>query len=379
MATTRLAEKPVITELDGTLRIIVSQEEEFEGDKKDVLYKTTIEAVAEALRKVGIDSSRFDELEYNADTGYLRILYKNEDVVSPCYIGKFAELDENGIIPEEKLPYFNKSDTVYINDKPIYGAQFAEVTEDGKIYIREDGGGNYLITVSENGNILAVKVVTSIADNLDSTDNQSALSARQGNILGGLIGKLGELLTAAKTNLVEAVNEIYGTIKTHTENNANPHKVTKAQVGLGNADNTSDVNKPISNAAKTEFESTNKAISDHTGNISNPHSVTKAQVGLGNADNTADSAKKVLSATKLATARKINGVDFDGSKDITVADSTKIPTSEKASAGGVATLDEAAKIPYNQIPDNVLIKDEETGTNYTLGISDGKVILKEIL
>lgn len=31
------------------------------------------------------------------------------------------------------------------------------------------------------------------------------------------------------------------------------------------------------------------------------------------------------SATKLATARKINGVAFDGSADITIADSTKFP------------------------------------------------------
>lgn len=225
---------------------------------------------------------------------------------------------------------------------------------------------------------MAVKVVTSITDNLDNTDNQSALSAKQGNVLSGMIGKLGELLTTAKTNLVEAVNEIYGIIKTHTENTSNPHKVTKAQVGLENVDNTSDKNKPVSEAAKNEFESTNKTISDHIGNVSNPHSVTKAQVGLANADNTADSAKKVLSATKLTTARKINGVSFDGSKDITIEDGTKISTSEKASAGGVATLDETAKIPYNQIPDDVLIKDEETGINYTLGISDGKVILKEI-
>jgi hypothetical protein len=28
----------------------------------------------------------------------------------------------------------------------------------------------------------------------------------------------------------------------------NPHAVTKAQVGLGNADNVSDVNKPVSTA-----------------------------------------------------------------------------------------------------------------------------------
>ena len=35
---------------------------------------------------------------------------------------------------------------------------------------------------------------------------------------------------------------------THTSNTSNPHSVTKAQVGLGNADNTSDVNKPVSTA-----------------------------------------------------------------------------------------------------------------------------------
>ena len=38
-------------------------------------------------------------------------------------------------------------------------------------------------------------------------------------------------------------------------------------------------------------------------------------------------------ATKLATARKINGVSFDGSKDITVADSTKAPLASPAFTG----------------------------------------------
>ena len=45
-------------------------------------------------------------------------------------------------------------------------------------------------------------------------------------------------------------------------------------------------------------------VTVHTGNTSNPHSVTKAQVGLGNCDNTADSNKAVSSASKLTTARK---------------------------------------------------------------------------
>jgi hypothetical protein len=41
----------------------------------------------------------------------------------------------------------------------------------------------------------------------------------------------------------------------------------------------------------------------HTADTSNPHDVTKAQVGLGNCDNTADSNKSVFSANKLTTPR----------------------------------------------------------------------------
>ena len=47
--------------------------------------------------------------------------------------------------------------------------------------------------------------------------------------------------------------------------------------------------------------------------------LTKALVGLGNADNTADINKNVLSATKLTTPRNINGIPFDGTKDIVVS------------------------------------------------------------
>lgn len=41
------------------------------------------------------------------------------------------------------------------------------------------------------------------------------------------------------------------TLTSHISNTSNPHNVTKAQVGLSNADNTSDANKPISTATQT--------------------------------------------------------------------------------------------------------------------------------
>ena len=54
------------------------------------------------------------------------------------------------------------------------------------------------------------------------------------------------------------------------------------------------------------------------------YTLSKSDVGLNLVDNTADSVKNVLSATKLTTARSINGVAFDGSEDITTSDSTKV-------------------------------------------------------
>ena len=63
-------------------------------------------------------------------------------------------------------------------------------------------------------------------------------------------------------------------------------------------------------------------LNNHINDTNNPHAVTKAQIGLANVDNTSDANKNVasaVSATKLQTARNINGTSFDGTTDITTA------------------------------------------------------------
>ncbi len=62
----------------------------------------------------------------------------------------------------------------------------------------------------------------------------------------------------------------------------------------------------------------------------------KTVVGLANVDNTSDATKDVLSASRLSTARTINGVSFDGTANITIADNTKVPTSRTVT--GVTSL-----------------------------------------
>jgi hypothetical protein len=69
---------------------------------------------------------------------------------------------------------------------------------------------------------------------------------------------------------------------------------------------------------------TNKTLTSPV--INTPTGIVKGDVGLGNVDNTADVNKNVLSSTKLTTARNINGVAFDGTANITVFDSTKEPS-----------------------------------------------------
>lgn len=51
----------------------------------------------------------------------------------------------------------------------------------------------------------------------------------------------------------------------HVADTSNPHNVTKSQVGLGNVDNTSDLNKPISTAQQAALNTKQKVISIVTG------------------------------------------------------------------------------------------------------------------
>lgn len=63
--------------------------------------------------------------------------------------------------------------------------------------------------------------------------------------------------------------------------------IDKADVGLSNVDNTSDLNKPISTLTQTalNLKADNLDLTTHTSNTSNPHGVTKSQVGLSNVVN----------------------------------------------------------------------------------------------
>jgi len=88
--------------------------------------------------------------------------------------------------------------------------------------------------------------------------------------------------------------------------------VSAESVGLGNVDNTSDADKPISTLTQSalDLKASQTDLNTHTSDTNNPHVVTASQVGLGNADNTPDADKPISIATQIA-------LDLKADKDTT--------------------------------------------------------------
>ena len=100
--------------------------------------------------------------------------------------------------------------------------------------------------------------------------------------------------------------------------------VTKTMVDLGNVDNTSDLNKPVSTATQTALDL--KLTKTDTASLSNRidakapinsptftgtvGGINKTMVGLGNVDNTTDAGKPVSTVTQDSLNLKLNRSDF---------------------------------------------------------------------
>ena len=94
--------------------------------------------------------------------------------------------------------------------------------------------------------------------NLAEGTNQYFTAARvRAVVLTGLSLATNAVISATDTvlsafgKLQAQITANLSTLTSHTSNTSNPHATTKAQVGLGNADNTSDANKPVSTATQT--------------------------------------------------------------------------------------------------------------------------------
>lgn len=205
-----------------------------------------------------------------------------------------ASLNESGIIPSAQLPSY-VDDVIEVDTF----SNLPDTGESGKIYIVQDTNLTYRWSGTDYVEIsksLALGETSSTAYSGDkgkaTTDklnripdklitdtvnvNQSTTEAvlnfttyRQEaqqvgrntlTITSATISQAGLMSSSDKTKLdglkdqagiTSDIDAVQTNLETHINNKSNPHEVTKDQVGLGNVDNTSDANKPISNATQT--------------------------------------------------------------------------------------------------------------------------------
>lgn len=123
--------------------------------------------------------------------------------------------------------------------------------------------------------------VQGLANEITNRTNAiNALRTELKTYVDDLIADTGSDVTALETK-----------VNNHIANKSNPHTVTKTQVGLGNVNNTSDADKPVSTAqataiadAKAAGTTAQTSINSHAGRKDNPHVVTRAQLSLATTD-----------------------------------------------------------------------------------------------
>jgi hypothetical protein len=112
----------------------------------------------------------------------------------------------------------------------------------------------------------------------------------------------------------------------------------RANLGLGNVDNTSDAAKPVSTATQAALNlKAPLASPTFTGTVSG---ISKSMVGLDAVDNTSDAAKPISTATQAALNLKAN------STDVNTALALKAPLASPAFSG-IMSLDNRAEFGQN--------------------------------
>lgn len=209
-----------------------------------------------------------------------------------------ASLNESGIIPSAQLPSY-VDDVIEVDTF----SNLPGTGESGKIYIVQDTNltyrwsGTAYVEISKS---LALGETSSTAypgdkgkattDKLNKTSNKVVVgpitvnpstdkvvlkyqthftstnsdSEDSHTINAATTSQAGVMTSADKTKLnglkdqagiTSDIDAVQTNLETHINNKSNPHEITKAQVGLSEVDNTSDANKPISNATQNALNS----------------------------------------------------------------------------------------------------------------------------
>jgi hypothetical protein len=248
----------------------------------------------------------YDDGDYEADLRY----YTYESGIDFSVSDEYIETERGTVVAEFQI-IIDRAEWVQVNVQP---------TQDLSPYARNsdlESVQNTLTTKADKSNTYTKAEVdakvSSVYRFMGSVANQAALPT-EGQVIGDTYNaedtganyawngegwdKLSETIDLTPYLTKAEAEDTFETIassNSHKNNKENPHAVTKAQVGLGNVDNTADLDKPISTATQTALN--NKADKSTT------YTKTEVDGFLGN------KLDKSEAQTTYATKEDLNNID----------------------------------------------------------------------
>lgn len=231
-----------------------------------------------------------------------------------------------------------------------------------KVYGTDENGNQTTYDIDSFGQVDDVKVggVSVVTDKIAE--------------LGTMAGETAsDYSTKAVADTLYADISYEGTINNHIADKNNPHEVTKTQVGLGNCDNTSDLDKPVSTATQTALNGKENTISDLSTireNASHGESAYNTISGYGdivthNASEFATSAQGGLADTALQPNDDISELV----NDVGYITSASIPTN-------YVTTDTAQTITPQKAFSSPLVVADNNGLATGTILSNKKILQK---
>ena len=220
-----------------------------------------------------------------------------------------ASLNESGIIPSAQLPSY-VDDVIEVDTF----SNLPGTGESGKIYIVQDTNLTYRWSGTDY-----VEISKSLA--LGETSS-TAYPGDKGKATTDKLNRIPDKLITDTVNVNQSTTEAVLNFTTYRQeaqqigrNTLTITSATTSQAGLMSSSDKTKLDGLKDQAGITsDIDAVQTNLETHINNKSNPHEVTKDQVGLGNVDNTSDANKPISTATQTALNGKFSATDGNALK-----------------------------------------------------------------
>lgn len=220
-----------------------------------------------------------------------------------------ASLNESGIIPSAQLPSY-VDDVIEVDTF----SNLPGTGESGKIYIVQDTNLTYRWSGTDY-----VEISKSLA--LGETSS-TAYAGDKGKATTDKLNRIPDKLITDTVNVNQSTTEAVLNFTTYRQesqqvgrNTLTITSATTSQAGLMSSSDKTKLDGLKDQAGITsDIDAVQTNLETHINNKSNPHEVTKAQVGLSEVDNTSDANKPISNATQNALNSKFNASDGNALK-----------------------------------------------------------------